>query len=172
MKKNLLLPSDISNAVCCLVSKNKLWAGKKVVISIIANKTAGCFTHKKKSSKLKALLDNCIQRNSSKETVTQSVESKIYVTQYANHAKELTDAIIAEFAGLENDIHCLLVTAGGDGTCQEVQTALIKAAYSSETNHSNNNKNQYKKFKDSKEPTDIKKITSILERTKFLKVKT
>lgn len=132
MKKNLLLPSDISDAVCCLVSKNKLWAGKKVVISIIANKTAGCFTHKKKSSKLKALLDNCIQRNSSRETVTQSIESKIYVTQYANHAKELTDAIIAEFAGLEDDIHCLLVTAGGDGTCQEVQTALIKAAYSSE----------------------------------------
>ena len=124
MKQNLLSPNFIAEAVSCLVSKNKLWENKKVVISVIANGTAGCFTHKKKSSKIVKLLSEAIERNSSKPTVTQSLESKIYTTKYANHARELTDAVIAEFAALDDDVICLLVTAGGDGTCQEVQTAL------------------------------------------------
>lgn len=133
MKENLLSPAYIAEAISCLVSKNKLWENKKVVITVIANKTAGCFTHRKKSTKLKNILADAVLRNLSKPTVTQSVESKIYRTKYANHARELTDAVIAEYAALDDDIVCLLVTAGGDGTCQEVQTALIKAAYESET---------------------------------------
>ena len=37
MKQNLLSPNFIAEAVSCLVSKNKLWENKKVVISVIAN---------------------------------------------------------------------------------------------------------------------------------------
>ena len=41
------------------MDKNKLWENKKVVITVIANKTAGCFTHRKKSTKLKKNIDEC-----------------------------------------------------------------------------------------------------------------
>lgn len=132
MSDSLLSPQDIANGISLLVEKNGLWTGKNVEISIIANKTAGCFTHKKKSGHYKKVLQNAINKNISRPTVTASVSSKIFCTQYANHAKELTDAIIAEIAASDNDNNHLLVTAGGDGTSQEVQTALFRAALDSD----------------------------------------
>lgn len=132
MSANLLQPKDISDGISILISKNPLWAGKKINVSVIANKMAGCFTHSNKSTHYKKVIDDAINRNIGRKTVTTSIEAKIFCTQYAYHAKELTDAIIAEIAASDEDISCVLVTAGGDGTSQEVQTALFKASLESE----------------------------------------
>jgi len=132
MATSLLLPQDIADGITALVSRNPLWTEKKVTISIIANKTAGCFTHKQKSGHYKKVLQDAIADCEAKPVLTASIDSKIFCTQYAYHAKELTDAVISEVAALDNDTVHLLVTAGGDGTSQEVQTALFKSALESE----------------------------------------
>lgn len=124
-----LTPQDIADCISALVSRNKLWSNKKVYIYFIANKTAGCFTNSKKAESLKKYFTSTINEIQNLPECTQSVSYKIFSTEYAGHAKDLTKSVVAQLIATdEEDIENLIVTAGGDGTSLEVQTALFKEA--------------------------------------------
>lgn len=126
---HLLTPVDISNCITALIARNKLWAEKDVYIYLICNQTAGCFKDRKKSQKFKKVFNTAEQEISSLPTYVKSIETKVFSTEYAGHARDLAMAITSELVALKNpDAEYIIATAGGDGTCLEVQTSLFTAA--------------------------------------------
>lgn len=124
-----LTPQDIAECISALVARNKLWSHKKVYLYFIANKTAGCFTNSKKSEALKKYFSSVSADIQAQPLCAASVSYKIFSTEYAGHAKDLTQSVVAQLIATdEPDSESLLVTAGGDGTSLEVQTALFKEA--------------------------------------------
>lgn len=116
-----------------LASVQNLWAGKNLAITVIANPTAGAFTQKKKSIQSRALFETAVQQAAQKKKVVVSTTVKVYCTNYAGHAGELAQAVLAESCGTtDKNTESLIVSAGGDGTSLEIQTALFLAAHSSE----------------------------------------
>lgn len=122
-----LTPDDVAKCISALIARNKLWAKKKVHISFIVNKTAGCFTNKKKSEQYAKLFDAKLNSVAREPECTSQISYKILSTQYQGHARELTVGVIAEHIALEDkNSETVLVTCGGDGTCLEVQETLYK----------------------------------------------
>ena len=124
-----LTPQDIAECICALIARNKLWNHKKVYLYFIANKTAGCFTNSKKSEHLKKYFSSVLSDIQSMPECAASVSYKIFSTEYAGHANDLTQSVVSQLIATdEPDSESLIVTAGGDGTSLEVQTALFKEA--------------------------------------------
>ena len=124
-----LTPEDVAECITALIVRNKLWAGKKVYAYFIANKTAGCFTNPHKSEKYKKFFSGVLEEVKDQPQCAISTSYKIFSTEYAGHAKDLTHSVVAQLiASSEKDTENLIVTAGGDGTSLEVQTALYKCA--------------------------------------------
>ncbi len=131
-----LTPQDIAECISSLVARNKLWSKKNVFLYFIANKTAGCFTNSSKSEKLKKYLSSVLKEAEALPECAASVSYKIFSTEYAGHAKDLTQSVVAQLiASNEADSENLIVTAGGDGTSLEVQTALFKEAMQGPKHH-------------------------------------
>lgn len=124
-----LTPVDVAECITALIARNKLWAGKKVYAYFIANKAAGCFTNSHKSEKYKAIFDKTLAEIKTLPECAVSVNYKIFSTEYPGHAKDLTYSVVSQLIATdEKDTESLIVTAGGDGTSLEVQTALYKCA--------------------------------------------
>ena len=125
----ILTPQDIAECITALVARNKLWNKKRVYLYFIANKTAGCFTNSKKAERLKKYFSSVINEISALPECVLSASYKIFSTEYAGHAKDLTKSVVAQLiASEEPECENLIVTAGGDGTSLEVQISLFKEA--------------------------------------------
>lgn len=129
---NLLSPQLVADCISELVSRNSLWANKNVFIYVIANEKAGCFTRKSRLVKYGKLFSDALNEIKTTPSITNKTETKIFYTEYPNHAYELANAIVTEIIATykENDEN-IIVTAGGDGTSLEVQNSLLKTAFSS-----------------------------------------
>lgn len=126
-----LTPEDVAKCITALVARNKLWAGKNVCAYFIANKTAGCFTSSHKSEKYKKFFSDTLKSVQNNPECTASIFYKIFTTEYAGHASDLTHSVVSQLIASENQdgkLENLIITAGGDGTSLEVQTALFKCA--------------------------------------------
>lgn len=131
-----LTPQDIAECICALISRNKLWNGKKVHVNFIVNKTAGCFTNSHKSEKYKTLYSKTLKECQNQSQCVTSIAYNIFSTEYAGHAKDLAKAVVTQLVATdESDSENLIVTAGGDGTSLEVQTALYKCALEGPKQH-------------------------------------
>ena len=131
-----LTPQDIAECISSLVARNKLWSKKRVYLYFIANKTAGCFTNSAKSERLKKYLSSVQKEALHQPECADSISYKIFSTEYAGHAKDLTQSVVAQLiASDEADTENIIVTAGGDGTSLEVQTALFKEAMQGPKHH-------------------------------------
>ena len=125
----ILTPQDIAECISSLVARNKLWSRKRVFLYFIANKTAGCFTNSAKAEHLKKYFSSVISEISDQPQCVESISYKIFSTEYAGHAKDLTKSVVAQLIASDDpDCENLIVTAGGDGTSLEVQTTLFKEA--------------------------------------------
>lgn len=124
-----LTPKDITQCISALIARNKLWAGKDVQCYYITNKTAGCFTNKKKSKHYKKLFNDAEKEAIQYPSCAKSITNKIFATEYAGHGKDLANAVLVELiATYEPGNECIIIAAGGDGTSLEVQTSLYLAA--------------------------------------------
>lgn len=124
-----LTPQDIADCISALIARNKLWSKKRVYLYFIVNKTAGCFTNSRKSEHLKKYFSSVLSEAKAHPECALSVSYKIFSTEYAGHAKDLTQSVVSQLiASDEPDSENLIITAGGDGTSLEVQTALFKEA--------------------------------------------
>jgi len=128
MNKNLT-PVDIAECITALISRNKLWSGKKVYAYFIVNKTAGCFTNAHKSEKYKKFFSQIHKETEGLVKCARDISYRIFSTEYAGHAKDLTKSVVSQLiASDEADSEYIIITAGGDGTSLEVQTSLYKCA--------------------------------------------
>lgn len=123
-----------------IISSCNLWKDKNLFVFMIANPVSGGFTRKKIAKKNKSILESA--SNVAKETsvVVKSVEFTLFETEYAGHGDEFVNTIFDFYkdncvGNSENKI--LIITAGGDGTSHEVQSALIKLINESEENKKN-----------------------------------
>lgn len=130
--RNLLTPQLVADCISGYISRNALWSNKNVFIYVIANEKAGCFTRKSRLIKYGKLFTNAIEEIKSIPVVTKKTETKIFYTEYPNHAFELANAIVTEIIATYNkDDENIIVTAGGDGTSLEVQNSLLQTAFQS-----------------------------------------
>ncbi len=129
---DFLTPDDIAECIMVLLSRNKIFSGKIIHASFIVNMVAGCFTNNKKSQKYKTLFNSIYKEYKFFPSCAVSYDYKIFHTEYCGHAKELAESVVTQqIASDKDNTEYLIVTAGGDGTSLEVQTALYKTAISS-----------------------------------------
>ena len=132
----ILTPQDIAECISALIARNKLWSRKRVYLYFIANKTAGCFTKPAKAEHLKRYFSSVISDISELPQCVESISYKIFSTEYAGHAKDLTKSVVSQLIASDDpDCENLIVTAGGDGTSLEVQTTLFKEAMQGPKHH-------------------------------------
>ena len=127
--REFLTPDDVARCISALIARNKLWAGKKISLSFIVNKAAGCFTNKKKSALYGSLFEQEYTAAKGAPECTASISYKILYTQYPGHARELVVGAVAESVAIDDAAsELIVVTCGGDGTSLEVQEGLYKEA--------------------------------------------
>ena len=114
-----------------------MWKDKSLSVFIISNPASGGFTQKKIAQKNKFILGSA--SNTAKETsvVVKSIEFTLFDTEYAGHSDEFVDSIFDYYKknlSGNDDNKVLIITAGGDGTSHEVQSALMNLVNQSEEN--------------------------------------
>lgn len=110
-----------------IISQSDLWRGKKLAVLYIVNPAAGGFTQEKKSRQNYLALERIYEACKDKDKKTEIASTYIYETKKKGHGKEIV-SLILEKVVQDKEQDFLLVTAGGDGTGLEVQTALFHAA--------------------------------------------
>ena len=152
MKGILLSPELLVQNIKPVIESCNLWQGKSLKVVVIANPTAGGFTQKKKSIANALVLQAAAEKaaeslkNGAKTTVSDIVLRK---TEHAGHGIQFVTELLKEAADTSGDNGVgsssgdtngditgksaggdyLIITAGGDGTHLEVQTTLLKAAF-------------------------------------------
>ena len=133
MKGTLLTPELLVQNIKPIIEACNLWQDKLLTAVVVANPTAGGFTQKKKSVQNECVLKNVAEKAVAAVANGKKTEVKdiiLYKTEYAGHATKIVEGLLKEAAESGNDY--LIITAGGDGTHLEVQTALLKAAFADE----------------------------------------
>jgi diacylglycerol kinase family enzyme len=133
MKGTLLTPELLVQNIKPIIEACTLWQDKPLTAVVVANPTAGGFTQKKKSIQNECVLKNVAEKAVATVANGKKTEVKdiiLYKTEYAGHATKIVEGLLKEAAESGKDY--LIITAGGDGTHLEVQTALLKAAFADE----------------------------------------
>jgi len=135
----LLSPENLKDFMIPIVESSSLFENKTVRLCIVANPCAGGFTRKKVSKKNFEQLEK-ISNNAKNRTKVTSVEKKLILeTSHPGEGNKMISellqnlpAIVDEVFSEEGEVQpqkgfqILVVTAGGDGTHLEVQTAILK----------------------------------------------
>ena len=121
---------ELSEYLKPIVSACPLWKDKKLCMELIANPVAGGFTQKKLAAEHERVLADYSTLSKTKEQQCKSLTMNVYETSLTSSLDEYIQKIVGR-AGMPEDFETffLIVTAGGDGTSLEVQTALAKIAF-------------------------------------------
>ncbi len=101
---------------------------KRLRVRVLANPAAGGFTMSSRAGINKLYYNAALQQALDIPGTAVDCETRVYRTTHKGHAASLVNEILAE-ASRDTDFFYLLVTAGGDGTSHEVQTALAAAFF-------------------------------------------
>ncbi len=120
-----------------IISSCNLWKDKNLFVFIISNPASGGFTQKKVAQKNKFILESACEAAKEISVVVKSIEFTLFDTEYSGHSDEFINAIFDYYkknlaGNPENKV--LIITAGGDGTSHEVQSALMSVINQSEEN--------------------------------------
>lgn len=108
-----------------LVERSPAFRGKSVDLVVIANPVAGGFAISRRAAENQATFSTVLEWAKHNPVVTNSCTGKLHLTTREGHAREIAEAVLdGMIAGSYGSDCVLLVTAGGDGTSHEVQTAL------------------------------------------------
>lgn len=127
-----LTTTILKNNLEPIIKTSSLWKGKNIRVYIIVNPVAGGFSHAVASNKNVKILESFAKEASLKEDLVQSYRCVAYESAYAGNVREFTQKIINVARNAAADDDFLIVTAGGDGTSLEVQSALVENAISSD----------------------------------------
>ncbi len=116
-----------------IVERAPAFRGLSVHLAIIANPVAGGFTIAKRADENRKAFSDVLEWALPNPVLTRSCAARLHLTSRAGHAHELAEAIIGEImTGVDKADVTLIVTAGGDGTSHEVQTAIASRVLSGE----------------------------------------
>ncbi|MBO5401126.1 MAG: hypothetical protein J6A14_04750, partial [Spirochaetaceae bacterium] len=135
----LLSPENLKDFMIPVVESSSLFENKNVILCIVANPCAGGFTRKRVSKKNFEQLEKIANNARNKAKVTSVEEARIFETSHPGEGSILVSEllqklprIIEEFSDNRDEsqhpkgLQILVVTAGGDVTHLEVQTAILK----------------------------------------------
>jgi diacylglycerol kinase family enzyme len=100
---------------------------KPLIVDVIVNPHAGFF---KRQSTLAGLINELEQKLADlrRRAPQRKVEIKtVHFTEYAGHARAITEDILDDEARSASGIERLVIGCGGDGTSNEICTALVDA---------------------------------------------
>lgn len=114
-----------------LIASCPLWQEKYLSVVVIANPVAGGFANKALASKHEALLSTFCAQAQLKDQLCRDITVDVVETTGAEGTTDSVKRIIKLASMPENYAReYLLITAGGDGTALEVQSALVHIALS------------------------------------------
>ena len=135
----LLSPENLKDLMIPVVESSSLFENKNVILCIVANPCAGGFTRKRVSKKNFEQLEKISNNAKNKTKVTSVEEARIYETSHPGEGSILVSNLLQKLPKIIEDfsdkgeisqhprgLQILVVTAGGDGTHLEVQTAILK----------------------------------------------
>ena len=135
----LLSPENLKDLMIPVVESSSLFENKNVILCIVANPCAGGFTRKRVSKKNFEQLEKISNNAKNKTKVTSVEEARIYETSHPGEGSILVSNLLQKLPKTIEDfsdegetsqhprgLQILVVTAGGDGTHLEVQTAILK----------------------------------------------
>lgn len=118
-----------------ILAVSHLWQGKELHPYIIVNPCSGGFTIKKRSEVNRTIFSEEAKKAAAKKILSDVSEITLYKTEYSGHAAFLTQEIIRQAQKSRASAEILIIIAGGDGTCLDVQSALVRFAFASEENY-------------------------------------
>lgn len=108
-----------------LVERSPAFRGKSVDLVLIANPVAGGFTIRRRAEENRETFSTVLDWVKHNPVLTTSCSARLHLTDRAGHAREITEIVLDEMvSGYYRSDCVLIVTAGGDGTSHEVQTAI------------------------------------------------
>ena len=122
--------TDLSTYLAPVIKASALWKDKPLSVVIIANPAAGGFTRKNIAEKHEEVLKRKAEAAAEKPQLCKDFSIKVYETERAGATATFVQSLVKEAALSEVEgEEYLIVTAGGDGTSLEVQTALAHIAF-------------------------------------------
>ncbi len=118
-----------------ILAVSPLWQGKELHPYIIVNPCSGGFTIKKRSEVNRSIFSEEAKNAATKKIVSDVSEITLFKTEYSGHAYFLTQEIISQAKKARASAEILIIIAGGDGTCRDVQSALVRYAFESQENY-------------------------------------
>lgn len=116
-----------AGGIKAIVERSASYAGKRVIVTVIANPTAGGFAIRKYARNNERWLLDAQGRVSDKPVVAKSCSVEVRETREAGHAKELaSETFTRALEDKDAETLYLVMTAGGDGTSLEVQGELAR----------------------------------------------
>jgi len=113
-----------------LIERAKVFSGRDLHVTVVANPVAGGFTQKKRIAENRRYIQEAVDRVRNRPVVTRSCSVVAHFTNAAGHAGALAQAVFYQ-AGKDDNSSALylLITAGGDGTSLEVQSEFTKEVF-------------------------------------------
>lgn len=116
-----------AGAIKALTERSALFAGKRVIVTVIANPTAGGFAIKRYARNNERWLAEALDLVRDKPVLAKSCVVEVLETKEAGHAAALaSDAFSRALADRDAESIHFVITAGGDGTSLEVQGELAR----------------------------------------------
>jgi diacylglycerol kinase family enzyme len=121
------LISTYANGVSKLTEYSRTIESSPLVVDLIANPHAGFFKSKKTVEKLIWELDARLEELRRKYPRRKIEINNVHFTEYAGHAYKITEDILNREEKSASGLEHLLIGCGGDGTSNEICTALVEA---------------------------------------------
>ncbi len=120
----LRLLSAFDEQVGRIVRRSRLFAGRRLMVDVIVNFTAGALSSERRALGSVERLARLADTLSGPERSASEVAVRFHATRYVGHARELASSLLEQtFPGVR-----LIASAGGDGTHREVLSAWTAGA--------------------------------------------
>jgi diacylglycerol kinase family enzyme len=121
------LISTYANGVSKLSGFSRKVEKSPLIVDVIANPHAGFFKRRRTVLKLIADLDARLEELRRKFPRRKIEINTVHFTEYPGHAHKITEDILTREEKADSGLEHLLIGCGGDGTSNEICTALVGA---------------------------------------------
>ena len=121
------LISTYANGVSKLTEFSRKADTAPLIVDVIVNPHAGFFKRKSTLEKMIMELEVRLEELRSRYPRRKIEINLVHFTEYAGHARRITEDILTREEKARSGLEHLLIGCGGDGTSNEICTALIQA---------------------------------------------
>jgi diacylglycerol kinase family enzyme len=121
------LITTYANGVSELTKFSRSVASAPLIVDVIVNPHAGFFKRKSTLARMIFDLEARLEELRSRYPRRKVGINMVHFTEYAGHARKITDEVLGREERTNAGIEHLLIGCGGDGTSNEICTALVEA---------------------------------------------